>query len=132
MEKGVPKGRGIDFSHPIISQGTSPKDRPPLKKGVPKGRRIDFSRPIISQRKSPKDRPPLEKGVPEGRRIDFSHPIIFPSKRTIDGFPISTYKKAPVTRIGASGISICIAFWYPRNGTRSKIPNPLTMNVRAK
>ena len=53
---------------------------------------------------------PLKKGMPEGRRIDLSHPIIFPSNRTIEGLPMSTYKKAPATRIGASGISICIAF----------------------
>lgn len=53
---------------------------------------------------------PLEKGASEGQRIDFSHPIIFPISNTIEGFPINTNKKAPATRIGASGISICIAF----------------------
>ena len=82
--------------------------------------------------KNPKERPTLEKGAFDGRRIDLSYPIIFPSNRTIEGLPIATYKKAPATRIGASGISICIAFRYPRKGTRSKMPNPLTMNVRAK
>lgn len=53
--------------------------------------------------------PPWRRGDEE-RRIDSSHPIIFPSNRTIDGLPINTNKKAPATRIGASGISICIAF----------------------
>lgn len=52
----------------------------------------------------------LEAGAFEGRRIALSHPIIFPSNRTIEGLPMSTYKKAPATRIGVSGISICIAF----------------------
>lgn len=82
----------------------------PLERGASEGRRRDFSHPMFYQEKSPKDRTPLEKGVPEGRRIDFSHPIIFPISNTIEGFPIATYKKAPATRIGASGISICIAF----------------------
>ena len=110
----------------------SPKDRL-LGEGDARRTESRFLLPHhLPKEKSERPSPPLDKGVPEGRRIDFSHPIIFPSKRTIDGFPISTYKKAPATRIGASGISICIAFWYPRNGTRSKMPNPLTMNVRAK
>lgn len=91
-------------------KGKNPKERPTLEKGVPEGRRRNFSHSMIYQGKSPKDRPSLEKEVPEGRRIDFSHPIIFFNNRTIEGLPIATYKKAPATRIGASGISICITF----------------------
>ena len=88
------------------SEGPSP----PLEKAASEERRRDFSYPMIYQGKSPKGRPLLEKGVPGGRRIDFSHPIIFPISNTIEGLPMSTNKKAPATRIGASGISICIAF----------------------
>lgn len=82
----------------------------PLGEGASEGRRRNFAHPMIYQGENPKDRTLLEKGVPEGRRIDFSHPIIVPISNTIDGLPISTNKKAPATRIGASGISICIAF----------------------
>lgn len=64
----------------------------------------------IEKRKKSEGPYPLGEGGPEERRIDSSHPIIFPSNNTIEGLPISTNKNAPATRIGASGISICIAF----------------------
>ena len=88
------------------SEGPSPLG----EEGIRRAENRFLSTHDLPREKSPKDRTPLEKGVPEGRRIDLSHPIIFPISNTIEGLPITTYKKAPATRIGASGISICIAF----------------------